>query len=131
MSYPIAYSSNSSGNREIYVTDEKGKSKIKITDYENSDGHPAWSPDGKRIASYAYQDGRKTWSIHSMNGDGKNRKRLTNNETTDWDVCWSSDGSKLNFGSSTEEYSDIYIMNKDGSSLKKFIENGSQPSWFN
>lgn len=120
-SYTIAYSSKESGDGEIYLTDIEGKSKIKVTDRPNNDGYPAWSPDGKRIASYAYHNGRKTWSIHTMNIDGTNRKRLTHAENK-WDnmPTWSPDGTKIVFA---REYKDseenwqyeIWIMNSDGS----------------
>jgi TolB protein len=124
-SYVIAYSSKESGDGEIYLTDVEGKSKIKITDRPGNDGYVAWSPNGKRIASYAYHDGRKTWSIHTMNIDGTNRKRLTHAENN-WDnsPTWSPDGTKIAF---SREYKDseknwqqeIWIMNSDGSELSQ------------
>lgn len=119
--YTIAYSSKGSGDGEIYLTDEDGKSKIRITDRPGNDGYVAWSPDGKRIACYAYHDGGNTWSIHTMNIDGTNRKRLTHAKNK-WDSApaWSPDGKKIAFA---RDYADkkgvwhyeIWIMNSDGS----------------
>ncbi|WP_106794238.1 DUF5050 domain-containing protein [Aquimarina sp. Aq78] len=120
-SYTIAYSSKESGDGEIYLTDEDGKSKIRITDRPGNDGYVAWSPDGKHIASYGYYDGGNTWSIHTMNMDGTNRKRLTHAKNK-WDSAptWSPDGRKIAFarGYSNAEgvwYYEIWIMNSDGS----------------
>ena len=62
-----------------------------------------------------------------MDIDGSNQNRLTFNDVADWDPCWSADGSKLIFSSDTGEYLDLFMMNKDGSELRKFIVNGSQP----
>lgn len=132
--YEIAYSSKESGNGEIYLTNTTATSKIKITNYPGNDGYAAWSPDGKRIASYAYHDGRKTWSIHTMNRDGSNRKRITHAKNK-WDSspAWSSDGKKIAFSRSykneegvwTEE---IWIMNSDGSDQKQLKSlNGGGP----
>ena len=119
-SYPIAYSSSISGNREIYLTDHKGKTKIQITDYAGSDGYPDWSPDGKQIAFYAKYDKGNTWSMHTMNSDGTNRKRMTHAKNK-WDSSptWSPDGKKIAFA---REYADaegnwqeeVWIMNADG-----------------
>ncbi|WP_271767855.1 DUF5050 domain-containing protein [Aquimarina algiphila] len=118
--YTIAYSSKKSGDGEIYLTNSQVTSKIKITNRPGNDGYAAWSPDGKRIACYAYHDGRKTWSIHTMNIDGTHRKRLTHAKNK-WDSspAWSPDGKRIAFSRSykndkgvwTEE---IWIMNSDG-----------------
>ena len=120
-SYPIAYSSYDLGNREIYLTDTEGKSKIKITNFVGADGYPAWSPDGERIAFYAKYDEGKTWSMHTMNNDGTNRMRLTH-EKNKWDSSptWSPDGKKIAFAREYENsegnwQEEIWIMNSDGS----------------
>lgn len=134
MHYTIAYSSKESGNGEIYLTNTDATSKIRITNYLGNDGYAAWSPDGKHIASYAYHDGRKTWSIHTMNNDGTSRKRLTHAKNK-WDSspAWSPDGSKIVFSRSytnenkiwTEE---IWIMNSDGSNQRQLKSlNGGGP----
>ena len=119
-SYPIAYSSSVSGNREIYLTNAEGQTKIQIPEFAGADGYPAWSPDGERLAFYAKYDKGKTWSMHTMNRDGSDRKRLTH-EKNKWDSSptWSPDGKKIAFA---REYADaegnwqeeIWIMNADG-----------------
>ncbi|MEW5248032.1 TolB family protein [Microbulbifer sp. 2201CG32-9] len=119
--YTIAYYSNKSGHGEIYLTDVEGTSKFRLTNRANNDGYPAWSPDGKHIAMYAYHDGNKTWSIHTINIDGTNRKRLTHAKNKkDYAPTWSPDGKRIAFA---REYRDtektlqteIWIMNSDGS----------------
>jgi len=120
-SYPIAYSSDESGQHEIYLTDSEAKSKIKITNFAGGNGYSAWSPNGKHIAFYAKYDERRTWSIHTINRDGTNRKRLTH-AINKWDYgpAWSPDGKKIAF---SREYKDannilqteIWLMNSDGS----------------
>ena len=119
--YPIAYSSSDSGNREIYLTDAEAITKIKITDYAGADGYPDWSPDGKRIAFYAKYDDGYTWSMHTMNSDGSDRKRLTF-EKNKWDSSptWSPDGKKIAFAREYEDsegnwQEEIWMMNSDGS----------------
>lgn len=117
--YTIAFASMETGHVGIYLSDRKGKSKIKSTNVKG--GYLAWSPDGKKIAFYAKYDNKKTWSIHTMNIDGTNRKRLTHAKNK-WDYApeWSPDGKKIIFA---REYRDsnkivqaeIWIMNSDGS----------------
>lgn len=119
--YTIAYSSKESGDSEIYLTDDEAQLKFRLTNREGNDGYAAWSPDGTQIAAYAYHDGRKTWSIHTMNIDGTNRKRLTHTKNV-WDSApaWSPDGGKIAFGraytdSTGIRHKEIWIMNADGS----------------
>ncbi len=136
VTYEIAYASKASGDGEVYLTDKEGKSRVKITDRPGNDGYAAWSPDGTCIAVYAYHDGRKTWSIHTMNSDGSNRQRLTHAKNK-WDSApaWSPDGQKIVFG---RAYSDeegvwrqeIWIMNADGSEQKQLTSlDGGGPSF--
>ena len=122
----IAYSSDESGNPDIYLTDTEGKSKVKLTDYEERDGYPSFSPDGKKIVFYAYHG--KTWSIHSMNTDGSDRKRLTNAENK-WDnsPVWYSDGKQIVFGREYGETMELWTMNADGSGKKQLPIEGGGP----
>jgi TolB protein len=65
------------------------------------------------------------YEIYLMNIDGSNQKRLTTNNADDWYPSWSPDGTKIIY-SSVKGYSkekDVYIMNKDGTFVKKIIPN--------
>lgn len=123
--YTIAYSSKESGNGELYLTDNEGESKIQITNFPENDGYVEWSPDGKRLVSYAYHDDRKTWSIHVMNADGSDRRRLTHAKNK-WDSSprWSPDGEKIVFSRGYADadgnwQEEIWITNADGSQQRQ------------
>ena len=74
------------------------------------------------------RDGNR--EIYTMNIDGSNQKRLTTNTVDDWNPSWSPDGEAIIFSSdNTTGYMDTFIINKDGTSLKKLIENGMQAKW--
>ncbi|WP_025663518.1 TolB family protein [Aquimarina megaterium] len=67
------------------------------------------------------------FEIYVMNIDGCNQKRITNNDVDDWRPSWYNDGTQLLFGSNTNKDGDyrngdwnIYIMNTDSSSVKKY-----------
>lgn len=122
---PFAYSSHESSGREIYLSDDEGKSRTKVTSVTGNDGYPAVSPDGKNIAFYGKYDNRKTWSIHTVNIDGSNVQRLTYTRNV-WDSApaWSPDGGTIAFG---REYQDsekgwqeeIWLMNADSSNQRQ------------
>jgi TolB protein len=116
----IIYGLKEENNKSIYLSDEQGKTRIKVVDATTNDGYPAVSPTGKHIAFYGKYDKRKTWSIHTADIDGNNIRRLTNVKNV-WDSApdWSPDGKTIAFA---REYKDIngdwqeeiWLMNADG-----------------
>jgi TolB protein len=113
--YEIAYSSETSGNPEIFLTNINGSSRMRLTTYSERDGYPSWAPDGKKIAFYAYH-GKETWSIYTMKSDGSGRKRLTYADNV-WDnsPVWSPDGNRIAFAREYRDTMEIWLMNADGS----------------
>ncbi len=131
--YLILYSSDKSGNPEIYLADIDHNIGTKLTDYVGRDGYPACSPNGKQIAFYCYYDHGNTWSINVMDMDGKNRKRLTHTKNVyDTAPKWSPDGSKIIFGRDNKNTLEIWMMNSDGNNLHQIeLISGGTPSFTN
>lgn len=118
----IIYSTGNPGDICIRNLDT-GESRL-ITDYEDHDGYPACSPDGKKIAFYAYFDGGETWSINIMNIDGTGRKRLTYDQNVkDTEPVWSPDGTRIAFGRKDGDNYSLWIMDADGGNLKRLENN--------
>ncbi len=88
--------------------------------------HPAWSPDGKRIA-FVTRVGRAEQSIQVVNADGSGRARLA----TGYAPAWSPDGQRVAFVVARVGDAQIYVMNTDGSSLKRLTPLGVNllPTW--
>lgn len=115
---------------EISIAGIAGNNIIQLTGNDAEEWHPEVSPDGKYVAFMSDRDKKQgNFEIYVMNIDGSNQKRLTNNNVADWYPSWSPDGSQLIFSSNTDGIRNIYMMNKDGSSVKKIIANGSQAAW--
>ena len=116
--YTVAY-----GSDGICLSNSDGSSVKRLTSGKH--GYPAWSPDGKKLAIYAYHDGRKTWSIHTMNSDGTDHKRITHVKfKLDNMPCWSPDGKTLVFAREYWDdndlwHSELWTMNADGSHQKQ------------
>ncbi len=118
----VFYSDYINGKSEICIANEDGTNLIKLTDNEVHDWHPDVSPDGTQITYMSKIDGN--FEIYIMNIDGSDQRRLTNNDVDNWYPSWSPDGSKIIFSSvkdSEKQKKDIYVMNKDGSGVKKII----------
>ena len=89
-----------------------------ITDDEfRLDRHPAWSPDGSRIAwtSYVGGDG----NIWRANADGSGRVRLTTNVEQDQIPSWSPDGRWIVHTADRSNLNELWIMDSDGGNLRR------------
>lgn len=89
----IAYSSDRSGNFEIYVKQlTAGGREVQLTSDKSENFEPAWSPDGKLIA-YASKHRGGIWIVPALGGTAR---QLT--ETGSY-PAWSNDGSRIVFQS--------------------------------
>jgi hypothetical protein len=70
----IAFVSDRTGNYEVFVLNADCRAVTQLTHSPSADYHPAWSPDGTRIA-FASSDGGD--DIFVMNANGSGRTRLT------------------------------------------------------
>jgi len=114
----------------ISIADRDGKNITRLTHNTAQEWHPEVSPDGKHIAFMSDRDGN--FEIYTMDIDGSNQKRLTNSTVGDWYPSWSPDGSQLIFSNATgtdKKDRTIYVMNADGTAVRKLIDHGSQAAW--
>ncbi|MEM7127486.1 MAG: SH3 domain-containing protein [Chloroflexota bacterium] len=106
-------------------TDPSARSRLTTG---GSDGQPAWSPNGQRIAYISQEDGN--FEIYVINTDGSGKQRLTTNPASDGLPVWSPDGQWIAFRSDRGGSWAIYAMRSDGSDLRKIIDADVLPAWF-
>lgn len=114
---------------EIFIANIDGSNQIQLTHNETEDWHPEVSPNGAQVVFMSNREG--VHQIYTMNIDGSNQKPLTSQEFDCWYPSWSPDGTQLIFktGDSDKKERLIYIINKDGSGMRKIIDGGSQAAW--
>jgi Tol biopolymer transport system component len=57
------------------------------------------------------------------------RHRLTRDAAGDGDPAWSPNGQKLAFTRERGAYTDVYLVDADGSSEKRLTQRGARPLW--
>jgi TolB protein len=99
-------------NYEIYAMDADGSGVRRLIRSPGSDGHPAWSPDGRRIAFSSQRassgNGDLGDRIYVMDADGSGQRQLT--QTFGKYPDWSPDGRQIVFTGDR-----LYTVNVDGS----------------
>lgn len=138
--------SGGSNDPSIYVMNADGSGRVRLTnDWWGSDGTPAWSPDGGRIAfsrgeclnfelvgpepRCTANTGNSNGAIYVVKADGSGITRLARGHSP----FWSPDGSRIAFVRfSGDQSSDIYVMNDDGSGVTKLTYTPGprgRPTW--
>jgi Tol biopolymer transport system component len=65
----VAYTSNESGNADVWLLDLGGGTAAKLTDDPAADRSPAWFPDGSTLAFVSDRDGKPSvWKISRLGG---------------------------------------------------------------
>ena len=142
---------------EIVVWNSGGTGERLLTNNFDEELHPAWSPDGTRVAfvsdryptaSVAPSAGTSgvmlfagaaaagldddieaaSYEIHVIGADGTNPVRLTQTGRNNSDPVWSPDGSRILYARHSNG-NFIFVMNADGQQSRQITDNGQDPEW--
>lgn len=130
----LVFSSNVDGNEELYTIDSAGNNLRRLTDNENIDRDPVWSPvHGDNRIAFASDVGSfgstELFSITlSDSGEISPYARLTNAAGSSYSPAWSPDGQYIVFISERSGDADVYYMGPRGESqmLITVEDNGAE-----
>ena len=119
----IVYSSNETGNDEIYIMDADGTNPRQLTYLEDSNElFPSVSPDGTRIIFSSQIPAVNEGTLWIMDIDGGNLRQLTSTAALNNIPSWCPAGDLVVFVSDVRGNDNIFIMNADGTGLKPLTD---------
>ncbi len=129
----IVFSSNRSGNYEIWDMNSDGSNPTQLTRNGAGNYVPSWSADGKYIAFHSDLNGGGAGGydifLLKVDAPGDNAVDLTNSPgIADIDPAWSPDGFIAYASKKTGVY-EIYVMNINGQGNQSPLAVGSEPAW--
>jgi TolB protein len=123
------------GSRDIsniYISDYDGANQRRITVTRSLDITPAWSPDGRALAYTSYRRGFADIFVSYLYEGRLENPARGSEKINNYLPAWSRDGTKLAFMSSRDGNPEIYIMNRDGSGLRRLTNHPNAdvtPTW--
>jgi len=142
----IAFSSDRSGDWDVYVMPAQGGLPINLTRDPGWDLYASWSPDGRFIAFSSTRDApdpahpEANREIYVMAADGSQVRRLTFHPAADTAPAWSPDGTRIAFVSNRHpinpdqvgDWWEIYAVDvRSGETVRLTSRNGyaTDPAW--
>ncbi len=126
----IAYVSDKSRNKELYVMDYDGQNETKLTADRSICLSPAWSPDGKTLAYVSYRD--RNPDLYALDMETFRRWKLSGSNGLNISPAWSPNGQRIALALSKDGASELYTMYRDGNDLERLTYGASDnvsPSW--
>ena len=126
----IAFVSDKTKYKELYVMDYDGNNPMKITADRSICLSPAWSPDGKVLAYVSYRD--RNPDLFALDMETGKRWKLSGNEGLNISPAWSPDGKRIALALSRDGNTEIYTVSRSGSDpdrLTHGLSDNVAPSW--
>jgi Tol biopolymer transport system component/DNA-binding winged helix-turn-helix (wHTH) protein len=119
----IAFASDRSGDREIWVANSDGSGQHQLTRLHAalSAGHH-WSPDGKEIVFHSRPAGNA--NLYVVNVESGAYRQLTTGRAENYIPSWSHDGQWIYFGSERDGTEQIWRMPAKGGPVTRLTKNG-------
>jgi hypothetical protein len=119
-------------DRSLWVMNADGSNPMLIAEGDNV-SRPSWHPDGQYLTYSVEGDG--TTEVHVTRSDGTD-DRVVYSEAAPgtyavFSATFSPDGSRILFDAGTDSGYDIFVMDADGSNVRRLTNTGSDynPSW--
>lgn len=116
----------------IYRSDYDGANQERVTLGRYLDIAPTWSPDRKILAYTSYRSGFPDIVLQFLEEGRNTRPARGTDKQHNFLPVWSPDGTKIAFMSNRDGNSELYVMNRDGSNVRRLTNhpaNDVTPTW--
>jgi len=110
----IAFYSDRTGDKEIYLMDYDGANERRITGHHSVSLFPAWTADDSAVAYVSYIDGRP--AIYEADLSTGRKHPLVTAGQFNTSPTFSPDGRRMAFARSVDGNTEIFVATADGSS---------------
>jgi len=119
----IVFQSDRNGNMDLFTIDQVTKKETQITSDPADDINGFWSPDLRWLVFQS--DRNDNWDLFILDVQTGNEYQLTDSPADEVFPAWSSNGKQIAFlSTSSTGGTDLYIINTDGSGLKRITTDG-------
>ncbi len=129
----IAYISNATGSKELYVMDYDGHGPRKLTDLKSICLSPAWSPDGRKIVFTSFWKTNPGLYVLDFKGSSSLQRILAGFSPLCSGGAWSGDGAWMAFSASLDGNTELFRLPSGGEGKpERLTKNWAidvSPSW--
>lgn len=126
----IAFYSDRTGDKEIFLMDYDGANERRITGHHSVSLFPAWNADDSAVAYVSYLEGRP--GIYQANLATGRKHPLVTEGLFNTSPTFSPDGRRMAFAKAIDGNTEIYVAEGDGSRARRLTFGSAidtNPAW--